>query len=149
MAENWYEATLVVPPAASACSSSSSSCVPDSVRQSYQQSYSATCSTLLARVGQFPARVQPALPHPACSAFSFWLQVNIKRVLGLPYGHGTADLVRGRSALVKPSREEVCAEYAGQRHLLLHDVQIQGETAAEPQASELWFGQVSRQTCCV
>ena len=68
------------------------------------------------------------------------LQVSIKTVLGLPNGHGTADLVRGRPALVKPSREEVCAEYAGQRHLLLHDVQIQGETAAEPQASEASSG---------
>ena len=84
-------------------------------------------------MGQFPARVQPALPHPVCSAFSFCLQVSIKRVLGLPDGHGTADF----SALAKPSREEVYAEYAGQRQLLLHEVQIQGETAAEPQASEL------------
>ena len=74
----------------------------------------ATCSTPLARVGQFPARVQPALPHPACSAFSFCLQVNIKRVLGLPYGHGTADLVHWssqaerRCTLSTPARGTCC-----------------------------------------
>ena len=44
------------------------------------------------------------------------------------------------SALVKPSREQVFAEYAGQRHLLLHDGQIQGETVNEQQqSSDLWF----------
>ncbi len=56
------------------------------------------------------------------------MQVNLKRVLGVPFAHGTADLVRGHPALVKPGREEVFAEYAGQQHLVLHDVQIQGET---------------------
>ncbi|DBA87915.1 TPA: hypothetical protein ACH3X1_004903 [Trebouxia sp. C0004] len=34
------------------------------------------------------------------------LKVNIKRVLGVPFAHGTADLVRGHPALVKPGREE-------------------------------------------
>jgi len=40
--------------------------------------------------------------------------------------------------LVKPCKEAVFAEYAGQQHSMLHDVQIQGETADEP-----WLGQVS------
>ncbi|DBA84469.1 TPA: hypothetical protein ACH3X1_006091 [Trebouxia sp. C0004] len=53
-------------------------------------------------------------------------EVNIKRVLGVSFAHSTADLVRGHPALVKPGREEVIAEYPGQQHLLLHDVQIQG-----------------------
>ena len=38
------------------------------------------------------------------------MQVNIKRVLGVPFAHGTADLVRGHPALVKPGREEVIVE---------------------------------------
>lgn len=70
--------------------------------------------------------------------------VNIKRVVGIPFAHGTADLVHGHPALVKPGREEVIAEYAGQQHLLLHDVQIQGETADEQPLGDPWFGQVHR-----
>ena len=50
--------------------------------------------------------------------------------------------MRGHPALVKPGREEVTAEYAGQQHLLLHDVQIQGETA-DKQPLDVPFGQVS------
>ncbi len=53
------------------------------------------------------------------------MQVKIKRVLGVPFAYGTADLVRGLAALGKPCREEVFAEYAGQQHSMLHDVQIQ------------------------
>ena len=49
--------------------------------------------------------------------------------------------MRGHPALVKPGREEVTAEYAGQQHLLLHDVQ--GETADEQPLDDPWFGQVS------
>ena len=67
------------------------------------------------------------------------MQVNIERVLGVPFAHGTADLVRGHPALVKPGREE----YAGQQHFLLHDIQIQGETAGEQPIDDPWFGQVS------
>ena len=100
----------------------------------------APCSTLLVLQCNQLCLTQSVQHSVSC------LQVNIKRVLGLPYGHGTADLVRVRTASVKPSTEEVCAEYAGQRHLLLHDVQIQGETDDEQQASELWFEQDSRQT---
>jgi hypothetical protein len=66
------------------------------------------------------------------------MQVNIKKVLGVPFAHGTADLVHSHAALVKPCKEAVFAEYAGQQHSMLHDVQIQGETADEP-----WLGQVS------
>ena len=71
------------------------------------------------------------------------MQVNIKRVVDVPFAHGTADLVRGHPALVKPGREEVIAEYAGQQHLHLHDVQSQGETADEQPLDDPWFGQVS------
>ncbi len=71
-------------------------------------------------------------------------QVNKKRGLGVPFAHGTADLVhghpadlvRGHPALVKPCREEVFAEYAGQQHSVLHDVQIQGKTADEQPLDE-------------
>ncbi len=38
------------------------------------------------------------------------MQVDIKRVLGVLFAHGTADPVRGHLALVKPGREEVFAE---------------------------------------
>ena len=34
------------------------------------------------------------------------MQVNIQRVLGVLFAHGTADLLRGHAALVKPFREE-------------------------------------------
>ena len=67
------------------------------------------------------------------------MQVNKKRVLGVPFAPGTADLVHGQLALVKPGREEVIAEYAGH----LHDVQSQGETADEQPLDDPWFGQVS------
>ena len=82
------------------------------------------------------------IPYTALTV-NLCIQVNIKRVLGVPFAHGTADLVRGHPALVKPGREEVIAEYAGQQHLLLHDVQIQGETTDEQPLDDPWFGQVS------
>lgn len=47
------------------------------------------------------------------------LKVNVIRMLGVPFAHGTADLVRGHPALVKPGRGEVFHEHAGQQHLVL------------------------------
>ena len=61
-------------------------------------------------------------------------------MLGVPFAHGTANLVHSHPALVKPGREEVIAEYAGQQHSLLHDVQIQGKTADERRLDDIWFG---------
>ena len=43
----------------------------------------------------------------------------VKRMLGVPLAHATADLVHGHLALVKPGQEEVFAEYVGQQHLVL------------------------------
>ncbi len=71
------------------------------------------------------------------------MQFNTKRVLGVPFAHGTADLVHGHPALIKPCKEEVSAEYAGQQYLMLHDVQIQRETADEQPFDEPWVKQVS------
>lgn len=71
------------------------------------------------------------------------MQVAIKRVLGIPFAHGTADLVRGHPALIKPCREGVYGDFAAHKHLLLDDVQIQGETADEQLLDEPWYGQVS------
>jgi hypothetical protein len=47
------------------------------------------------------------------------MQFNVKRMLDLPFAHITADLVRGHTALVKPSRKEGFAEYVGQQHVVL------------------------------
>ena len=47
------------------------------------------------------------------------MQVNVKRMLGVPFAHGTADLVCGPPALIKPGKEEVSAEYEDQQHLVL------------------------------
>ncbi len=70
-------------------------------------------------------------------------QVDIKRALGVPSAHGTADVVRGHPALVKPRRELRYAAYGTHRHLLLDDVQVQGGTADGQSLVETWFAQVS------
>lgn len=100
-------------------------------------------------MGHLLARVQPAVAgvctHSVQHSVSC-LHVDIKRVFEVPYSHGTAALMRGHSALVKPSREQVFAEYAGQRHMLLRDGQITGETVKEQQYSNLRFEKVSSLT---
>ncbi len=80
-----------------------------------------------------------------CTALNVILcmQVNAKRVIGVPFVHGTSDLVRGHPALIKPGSKQVVAECAGQQHLVLHDVQIQGEIANEQPLGKQWLGQVS------
>ena len=64
------------------------------------------------------------------------------------FGHDNADLVSSHPTLVKLCTKE-CAEYASQKHLLLHDVHIQGETADEQQACLSGSGHVSVQTHAV
>ena len=69
------------------------------------------------------------------------MQVNVNRMLGVPFALGTADLLRGPPALVKPGKEEVFAEYEDQQHLVLPNVQ--GQTASGQPLDEPKFGQVS------
>ena len=47
------------------------------------------------------------------------LCMQVKRMVGVPLAHATADLVRSHPALVKPGREEVLTESVGQQHLVL------------------------------
>lgn len=54
------------------------------------------------------------------------LCMQVNRTLGVPLAHGTADLVRGHHALVKPGREEVFVEYIGQQHLVLPMFKFKG-----------------------
>ena len=67
--------------------------------------------------------------------------MQVRRMLGVPLAHATADLVHGHPALVKPGREEVFAEYA--TAFSIANVQIQGRTANMQPLNKPLFGQVS------
>ena len=60
-------------------------------------------------------------------------QLSVKRALGVPSPFGTADVVRGHPDLL--GREHKYARFGNSQHLVLDNVQIQGE-------EELWYGQV-------
>ena len=47
--------------------------------------------------------VVSVIPYTALTV-NLCMQVNIKRVLGVPFAHGTADLVRGHPALARQGR---------------------------------------------
>lgn len=94
------------------------------------------------------------LPYARLSSFFVLLsasgmRVAIKRVLGIPFAHGSTDLVCGHPALVKPCREEPYGNYVGQQQLLLDCVQFQGKTADGQLLDEPQFGQVGQQMCLV